>query len=148
CVEKAQAIPGVERAALASVLPLSGDSDTSFIIEGRPLSASPSDTPVTWYREVSASYFETMGIRLTRGRRFEAREANPSVIVNESFARTYYPGQDPIGRRIRFGPDDPWFTIIGIAADVKVRGAREASKIETYVPYWQQTEPGMNVVLK
>ncbi len=146
--EKAQAIPGVEGAALASVLPLSGDSDTSFIIEGRPLATSPSDTPVTWYREVSASYFETLGIPITRGRRFDAREASPSVIVNESFARTYYPGQDPIGRRIRFRPDDPWFTIIGIAGDVKVNGARAASKIETYVPYWQQTEPGMNVILK
>jgi len=146
--EKAQAIPGVQKAAMASVLPLSGDSDTSFIIEGRAVSSSPSDTPVTWYREVSASYFETMGIPIKRGRVFATREASPSVIVNETFGRTYYPGQDPLGRRIRFRPDDPWFTIIGIAGDVKVRGAREASKIETYIPYWQQTEPGMTVILK
>jgi len=69
--------------------------------------------------------------------------------VNEAFVRTYFPGQDPMGRRIRLGgPTDPWFTIVGVAADVKVRGAREASKVETYVPYWQMTEPGMNVILK
>ena len=146
--EKARAIPGVQSAALASVLPLSGDSDTSFMIEGRPVSSSQSETPVTWYREVSASYFETMGIPIKRGRGFETREASPSVIVNETFGRTYFPGQDPLGRRVRFRPDDPWFTIIGVAGDVKVGGAREASKVETYIPYWQQTEPGTTIILK
>jgi putative ABC transport system permease protein len=70
------------------------------------------------------------------------------VIVNETFTRTYFPGQDPMGRRLRFGPDTPAFTIIGIAGDVKVRGAREAPRVETYVPYWQFTEPGMYVILK
>jgi putative ABC transport system permease protein len=145
---RAQALPGVERVALASVLPLSGDSDSSFLIEGRPAPTSQSATPVTWYRLVSASYFETMGIPILRGRGFETREAAPSVVVNETFGRTYFPGQDPIGRRIRFGDDAPWATIIGIARDVKVRGAREAMRVETYIPYWQMTEPGMNVLLK
>jgi putative ABC transport system permease protein len=144
----ARAIPGVENAALASVLPLSGDNDTSFAIEGRPVSSIPSETPVTWYRQVSASYFDTMDIPIKRGRGFEAREAAPSVVVNETFARTYFPGQDALGRRVRFGREDPWFTIIGIAGDVKVRGARESSKVETYIPYWQQTEPGTAVILK
>ena len=130
------------------MLPLSGDSDTSFMIEGRPVSSSQSETPVTWYRLVSASYFETMGIPITRGRGFETREASPSVVVNETFGRTYFPGQDPFGRRVRFRPDDPWFTIVGVAADVKVGGAREASKVETYIPYWQLTEPGMTIILK
>ena len=147
--EKAQALPGVQKAAMASVLPLSGDSDTSFAIEGRPAARSQSETPVTWYRLVSASYFDTMGIPIKRGRSFETREATPSVVVNETFVRTYFPGQDPIGRRIRLGgPEDPWFTIVGLAADVKVRGAREGPRVETYVPYWQLTEPGMTVILK
>jgi putative ABC transport system permease protein len=145
---KAQALPGVERVALASVLPLSGDSDSSFLIEGRPAPTSQSETPVSWYRLVSASYFETMGIPILRGHRFEPREAAPSVVVNETFARTYFPGQDPIGRRIRFGDDAPWATVIGIARDVRVRGARESTRVESYIPYWQMTEPGMNVLLK
>jgi putative ABC transport system permease protein len=145
---KAQALPGVERVALASVLPLSGDSDTGFRIEGRAAPTSQSDTPVTWYRLVSASYFETMGIPIVRGRKFEPREAAPSVVVNETFERTYFPGQDAIGRRIRFGDDGTWATIVGIARDVKVRGARESTRVETYVPYWQLTEPGMNVLIK
>jgi putative ABC transport system permease protein len=135
---------------MASVLPLSGDSDTSFSIEGRPAPSSRSQTPVTWYRLVSANYFDTMGIALRRGRGFETREAAPSAIVNEAFTRTYFPGEDALGRRIRFGDgaDDPWFTIVGIAADVKVRGARESTRVETYLPYWQFTEPGMTVILQ
>ena len=146
--ERARALPGVEKAALVSVLPLGGDSDTSFAIEGRPLPASPSDTPVTWYRLVTASYFDTMGMRIVRGRGFEPRETAPSVVVNESMVRKYFPGEDPIGRRLRFGSDTPAFSIIGVVADARVRGAREAARIETFAPYWQFPEPGMNVVLK
>jgi putative ABC transport system permease protein len=147
--EKAKALPGVQKAAMASVLPLSGDSDTGFAIEGRPAPRTPSETPVTWYRLVSASYFDTMGIAILRGRGFETREAAPSAIVNETFVRTYLPAGDPLGRRIRLGgPNAPWLTIVGIAEDVKVRGARESSRVETYVPYWQMTEPGMIVILK
>ena len=146
--EKAAAIPGVKKAALASVLPLSGDSDTSFILEGRPAPSSASETPVTWYRLVSASYFDTMEMPIRRGRAFTSREALPSVVVNESMARKFYPGEEAIGRRIRFSNDGPWFTIIGIAADARVRGAREEARIETFVPYWQLTEPGMIVLLK
>jgi putative ABC transport system permease protein len=148
-LERASALPGVRQAALASVLPLSGDSDTSFAIEGRP-PASPAQTPATWYRLVSAGYFDAMGLRLVRGRPIAEREAAASVVVNETFGRTYFPGEDPLNRRIRFGsrPDDPWFTIVGIAGDVRVRGARETARVETFVPYWQLTEPGMNVILK
>ena len=149
-LEKASAIPGVEAAALSSVLPLSGDSDTSFFLEGHPVPRAQSDTPTTWYRLVSAGYFDAMGIALRRGRVFASREAAPSVVVNETFARTYFPGGDPIGRRLRFSRDgdDPWFTIVGVVADVKTRGARETPRVETYIPYWQQTEPGMNVILR
>ena len=146
--EKASALPGVQKAALASVLPLSGDSDTNFSLEGRPQPRTPSETPVTWYRLVSASYFDTMEMKIRRGRAFEPREAMPAVVVNESMVTKFYPGEEPLGRRIRFGEDGPWFTIVGVVADAKVRGAREAAKIETFVPYWQLTEPGMNILLK
>ena len=147
-LEKASALPGVRTAALASVLPLSGDSDMSFAIEGRPAPALPSETPVTWYRDVSASYFEAMGMKVKAGRAFTAREVAPSVVVNETMARKYFPGENAIGKRVRFGPKEPWFTIIGIVADAKVRGAREAPRVETFIPYWQFPERGMNIILK
>ena len=145
--ERAKALPGVEKAALVSVLPLGGDSDMSFEIEGRPLPRSPSETPVTWYRLVTASYFDTVGMQIRRGRGFESREAAPSIIVNESMAKKFFPGEDALGRRLRFG-DSPWFTIVGIVGDARIRGAREAVRIETFIPYWQFPEPGMNILLK
>jgi putative ABC transport system permease protein len=149
-LEKAAAIPGVEKAALASVLPLSGDNDVGFRIEGRPDPRSQSETPVTWYRQVSAGYFDTMGMTLLRGKAFVDREAAPSVVVNETFVRTYFRDEEALGRRMRFGSsaDAPWFTIIGIVRDAKIRGARESTRVETFVPYWQLTEPGMYIVLK
>jgi predicted permease len=149
-LEKAAAIPGVRTAALASVLPLAGDSDMNFIIEGRPMPKSPSEAPVTWYRLISAAYFDAMGMTLARGRVFAASEAAPSVIVNETMVRKFFPSEDPLGRRVRFSADAdaPWFTIVGIAADAKVRGARGETRVETFIPYWQFVEPGMNVILK
>ena len=147
-LEKTAALPGVDKAALASVLPLSGDSDMNFGIEGRAAPRSQSDTPVTWYRLVSASYFDTMGIPIVRGRGFEAREAAPAVVVNEAFVRAYFPREEALGRQLRFSASRPPFTIVGITADMKVRGAREAPRVESFVPYWQFTERGMNIVLK
>ena len=142
------ALPGVKQAALASVLPLSGDSDTDFLIEGRP-AAAPGAAFITWYRVVSANYFATMEIPLKRGRLFADREAEPTLVVNESMARRFWPNEDAIGRRIRFGDDKaPWMTIVGIVADVQVRGARGTTVVETYMPYWHNPEAGTNVILK
>ncbi|HET7698782.1 MAG TPA: ABC transporter permease [Vicinamibacterales bacterium] len=142
------ALPGVTHAALSSVIPLGGDSDTSFLIEGRPAPTRSADALVTWYRVVSANYFAAMEIPLRRGRLFADREPEPTVVVNETMAKQHWPGEDPIGRRIRLADDGPWFTIVGIVADVQVRGARGANVVETYVGYWHTPEAGTNVVLK
>ena len=75
-LERARALPGVRRAALASVLPLGGDSDMSIAIEGRPAPSSRSQMPVAWYRLVSAEYFETIGTRITIGRSFADRPSD------------------------------------------------------------------------
>jgi predicted permease len=151
-LDRASALPGVEMAAATSVLPLApGDSDMSFAIEGQAAAASPADEPVTWYRLVSANYFEAMGIPIRRGRAFAPGEAAPVVVVNESLARRYWPGQDAIGRRMRFGDDAaPWFTVVGVAADVRQQGPRLEPRLQTFLPYWQLPElaGGMNLVLR
>ena len=123
-LEKAAALPGVQKAALASVLPLSGDSDTSFSIEGRPAPATQSETPITWYRQVSAGYFDAMGMTIRRGRAFAAGEPAPSVVVNETFVRTFFPREEPLGRRVRFSeaPADP------VVHDHRRRGRREGPR--------------------
>jgi putative ABC transport system permease protein len=147
-VAKTAALPGVTQAALSSVIPLSGDSDQDFTIEGRPEPARSVDAVTTWYRVVTENYFSALQIPLKRGRLFADHEADPVVVINETMARRHWPGGDALGRRIRFGPKEPWATIVGIVGDVKVRGPREAAQVETYIPYWQQPEAGINVVLK
>jgi putative ABC transport system permease protein len=148
-LERAQAVPGVRTAAIASVIPLTGgDSDMDFQIEGAAPPRTPDESPVTWYRVVSAGYFDAMGIRLVRGRGLNPRDPAPEVVVNETIAKNYWPGQEPTGRRVRFRPDGPWFTIAGVAADVKYQGARGESRNQMFIPYWHFSEGAVSVVLK
>jgi putative ABC transport system permease protein len=146
-LERAAALPGVTHAALSSVVPLGGDSDMDFLIEGRPIPRTNADALIVWYRVVSANYFKAMEIPLRRGRLFGAREMTPLVVINETTAKRHWPNEDPIGRRIKFG-DSPWFTIAGIVGDVHVRGPRESNRAEVYIPYWLMPEAGVNLVLK
>ena len=149
-LERAAAIPGLKSAALASVLPLGGDSDMTVFIEGQPIPRTSSEAQAIWYRLVSADYLRTMEISVVNGRMFAQGEKAAVLVVNETAAKRYWPGQNPIGKRVRFDMDEkaPWFTVIGVAEDVKMRGARGEPRAESYIPYWQQPEPGMNVVLK
>jgi putative ABC transport system permease protein len=145
---RAAGLPGVTHAALSSMIPLGGDSDTNFQIEGRPPATRSADALVVWYRQVSANYFAAMEIPLRRGRLFDEREPAPSIVINETMAKKHWPTEEPLGRRIRFDEDGPWFTIVGVVADVQVRGARGTNVVEAYVPYWHLGEPGVNIVLK
>lgn len=119
------ALPGVESAALATALPYAGyGGDSTFTIEGGPASR-PGAEPSGQLQAVSADYFRNLRIRLQNGRPFDERdgEGAPRVaIVSEHLARRYFTGQDPIGRRLRIGPadsDNPWFTIVGVVADIR-----------------------------
>jgi predicted permease len=91
-----------------------------------------------------------MSISVVSGRGLVPREAAPVVVVNETGARRFWPDENAIGKRVRFGDGDdaPWFTVVGIAEDVRMRGARGAARTEMYLPYWQLPEPGINIVLK
>jgi putative ABC transport system permease protein len=116
-------IPGVSRAAFTSELPLSGDAD----VYGAMVEKDNGRTVVhaAFRYGVSAGYFETMGIPLRRGRLFDEHDvagaAVRPIVINESFARDEFPGQDPIGKHIRMGgPNDrPWDVIVGVVGDVK-----------------------------
>ena len=138
-LERVRNIPGVQSAAFTAYLPLSGvDNSRSFDIEGRP--AKPvgvSDS--TKYRPAGAGYFETMGIRVQRGRGFEARDNEDSplvVAVNEAMARRFWDAQDPVGQRVRFDNGD-WRTVIGVVSDVHFEGLGDKPAPEMYVPYGQ-----------
>jgi putative ABC transport system permease protein len=116
-------VPGVEAAALTTLLPLSGDSDV-YGLQLESTGADPSaDDGAAFRYAVSPGYFDAMRIPLRRGRLLSARDhANaPFVaVISESFAAQRFEGIDPIGQRMHIGPANrPWFTVVGVVADVK-----------------------------
>lgn len=148
-LERVRGLAGVESAAIARDVPLSGsgsaDPSLNFIIEHRPALAS-ADQPRAKFRAVSAGYFATMGISLRRGRAFSASDTEraPAVaIINDTLARQYFPNEDPLGKRIQHGFDgSPWYTIVGIIGNVKHAGLDAPTFAEMYYPY-QQVPPAL-----
>ncbi|MEJ2502334.1 MAG: ABC transporter permease, partial [Gemmatimonadota bacterium] len=136
------AIPGVERVAFTSTVPLTGfDTDLSFAIEGEPV-PGPGVPQAAWIRRVTPTYFETMGIDIVSGRAFSTvddPDATPVVIINEAFARRYFSGRNPVGERITFGGsgDPTWREVVGVARDIRNFGIREDSRVAAYAPYHQ-----------
>jgi len=149
-LDRVRALPGVRAAGFTSALPLTWDGGTGgFIPEG---AASRRD--VTWDandRVVSPGYFEAMRIPLRRGRLFQradGRDAPPVVVINETMARKFWPGQDPLGERMKFmGADEddktPWRTIVGIVGDVRQMRLNETPRQEMYFPFWQAKDNWM-----
>lgn len=140
--DRLAAIPGVQRVAFTSTVPLTGfDADADFNVEGQPI-PEPGVPQAAWIRRVTPGYFATMGIRLVQGRGFtpdDDENAGRVLIINESFARRYFTNTNPVGQRINFGdPADPtWRTIVGVARDVRNFGIREDSRVAAYAPYAQ-----------
>jgi putative ABC transport system permease protein len=146
-----KALPGVE--AAASTTPLLGGWQTSFLVEGKP--APPlGQVPSTDISRVSPDYFRAMGVRLLRGRTFTEQDhadAPRVCIVDETFARTYWPDEDPIGRKIRLGglqSQQPWMEVVGVVAHVKNYGVDQESRVETYLPYPQSPVNAFTLVVR
>jgi len=136
-LERAQSLPGVRSVALVSTLPLSLDySYSSIYVEGQSITPS-TNLPVAIPNEISPNYFRTMEIPL-RGRDFsdhDDKEQSRVAIVNETFARRFFPGRDAIGGRFNHGgPDKPYWEIIGVAADGKYNSLGENAKPAFYRP--------------
>jgi len=152
-VQRVKAYPGVESAAVVNYLPLGGaNSSDSYLVEGEP-EPQPGQEYDGRYRVASPDYFRTMGISIIRGRGFtdqDKADAAPVVIVNETLARQHWPGQDPIGKRIRFyGPLDraPWMEVVGVIADVKHDLTIPVTP-EYYLPHAQDPWNAMVLVAK
>jgi len=144
-LERVRQLPGVDAAGGATGLPLtrtgwSGTTsvDTQSVPDGAKY-------PEADQRPVFPGYFETLGIGLVRGRYFDERDnetAAPVAIIDETMANTYWPNQDPIGRRIRQGGTQspaPWRTIVGVVRHVRYRTIESPSRVEFYWPYAQNT---------
>jgi putative ABC transport system permease protein len=137
------ALPGVQAAGFSTILPLAGtNSDSSFAIEGRP-SDKNNPNPDEERREVSPNYFRALGTPLIRGRFFtdaDNADAPLVVIVNQAFAKKFWPNEDALGKRIVMGSmsaDPKWITIVGIIGDMRHFGLDVDPKPEMYVPFAQ-----------
>jgi putative ABC transport system permease protein len=150
-LERVRALPGAQSAAAASSLPLAGfNTDTSFVIEGRP-APQPDQQPVAWYSSVSPDYFRTMGMRLVAGREFTERDNETAprvVIISETTARRHFPNEDPVGKRIGNGRPDGWREIVGVTADVKHFGLNQDARASMFFPHRQQPARRMYVVAR
>ncbi len=135
-VERLDGLPEVRSATIAARVPVGISIQTrEFLPEGQP---TPADgrIPSYDYTRTDDAYFETMGVAIVRGRGFtRADRTGPDVaIVSETAARRFWPGEDPIGKRLRRGEDGPWTTVVGVAADTKVRTLGEAPRPYVYLP--------------
>ncbi len=137
-LERVRALPGVESAATGSgvLLPMLANSGT-FSIEGKPL--PPEEQRIEYPVEVvSPGYFETLGYSVASGRSFTAQDTSDGprvVVINETLARIGWPGQDPIGRRLRPGDESsraPWLTVVGVVRDVRRGDLRGSVRPEVY----------------
>ena len=136
---KASSLPGAKSAAITSDLPLRGFEMVSFGVEGRPASEGLAAICQTW---VMGNYFQTFGIPLIRGRWFGPEDRVDSLqvaVVSAYTARTFWPRENPIGKRIRWG-GGPWDTVVGVVGDVSERELDQPLLPHVYRPYNQAVD--------
>jgi putative ABC transport system permease protein len=149
---RVQRLPGVERTSAVVTLPFTGGSIISFLVEGRP-EPPPNTVQDAEYRVVTPGYFDTMSIPLVRGNAFtdEHTSNSPAVaIINETMARRYFAGEDPIGKRINLGDPQksPWRTIIGVVRDIRQQGLDKEPYPQMYSPYAQFPTRAMTLIVR
>ena len=137
-----QSDAGIESIGAATDLPTEMSWDHTFSIEEHPLPAS-AKLPNCAHSLLLGNYFEALGVHLIAGRFFtpaEAQGKSKVVIISAGLAKHYFPGENPLGKRIKWGTDQsgsPWLTIVGVVNDVKQGALDEATMPHTYAPYLQ-----------
>jgi len=148
------ALPGVRAAALTYSLPIGGSNWNSVFVAADKPAPPRAELPNSAYIPVSANYFETIGIRLTKGRLFNGADTADSarvVVINETLARRMWPGEDPLGKRLKQGwpeEDAPWREVVGVVNDVKLNGVERETPLETYVPITQEPARSFSLVAR
>jgi putative ABC transport system permease protein len=141
-LEQVRVLPGVRSAAFVSDLPFTAEGNTNgFRIEGKP---ERPGGPVqdALYRLATNDYLKTLGVRLLAGRlpgEHDGQHTPPVVVINETFARTFFEGESAVGKRMNYG-QPPWRTIIGVIADVRERGITPTPKPAMYIPLAQDLD--------
>ena len=144
-IRRAEAIPGVVSAGAVEGF-LRTDPEDSVQIEGHP-----TQHPGPCEDLIAGHFFETAGVPLRSGRVFSNRDgrgAPPVAVVNETMARAYWPGEDPIGKRFRFLESMPWITVVGVTGDMRRQGIDQAAAPQVFLPHRQGSEDMMDVIVR
>src|SRR4051794_6475218 len=144
-------MPGVTAAAVATTLPMTGsDIGMGFSPEGRPV--DPAVRTSAAFFGVSPDYFSTLGIRIVRGRGFTERDderSAPVMVINETMAAKYWPGEDPVGKRLKIGYNQTGpREIVGVVADVKQKALTDTATAQMYTPFVQAPWPFLTAVAR
>ena len=138
-VSAVKSLPGVESASVSRGLPINGWAGQFFTTLDDP-NPPAGQVPAANYVVIGPDYFRTMEIPLRRGRSFndhDTQSGEKVVIVNEELARSYWPGQNPLGKQLQIGGQGPWRTVVGVAGDVLSQGPDGGFNPEMYIPYQQ-----------
>jgi putative ABC transport system permease protein len=141
-LDRAGNIPGVKEVGLTSDLPLNGCGTIAIQIEGGRNAGGETPQAICQTWQVG-NYFQTLGIPLLKGRSFtheDRIDAQPVAIVSETAGRQFWPGQDPIGKRIRWGVYAPWQTVVGLVGDVNDEPLGQPVQLHVYRPYLQMAD--------
>jgi putative ABC transport system permease protein len=150
--EQISAIPGISAETLVNRLPISGgEGNGDITIEGRP--SGDGELGTSTFRRIMPNYFSVMGIPLIRGRvldDFDDGSRGRVVIINDSFARHFWPNQDSLGHRIKIGPRDAatWLTIVGVVGDVRQVGLDTEPPFSIYEPLMLVATSRFNVAAR
>ncbi|HEU0138073.1 MAG TPA: ABC transporter permease [Bryobacteraceae bacterium] len=153
-IARAAALPGVREAGAVSAVPLTQEyTGTRFMLEGRSVPTTQR-VPEADYSVVTPGYFKAMEIPLRRGRMFtdsDGKSTPPVAVINEAFARRFFPGEDPVGRRLRRGgrdSDRPWITIVGVAGNIRHLSLDTPPVPELFFPHAQAAWPQLHLVIR
>jgi predicted permease len=148
-LERVKALPGVESAAFARATPLGYGSYSESPIDVDGYQPPPEEQPAVEYNEVGEDYFVTMGIPLLSGREFTRADDQKGAlvaVVNETMAKRYWRGKDPIGERVQV--KGRWMRVVGVAKDSKYQSVRETPKPFFYVPWRQNASVGSGMYIR
>jgi putative ABC transport system permease protein len=150
-LDRLRSEPGVADVGAAQGTPFSGwNVGTGYEVDGEQAARS-GEAPVTHVQSVTPEYFRVLHIPLIRGRQLAATDDDRAphiAVVNEAFTRLHFTGTDPIGRRFRFGRDDPWTTIVGVVGDFRHYALTEPMRPAVYLPFAADPPQQMTVAVR
>ncbi|HYR88838.1 MAG TPA: ABC transporter permease [Terriglobia bacterium] len=161
-LERLGTLPGIDKLTIASQPPAGGALGRTLKLQDRNVADAGDRLPTVFRVAVVPGYFQALDLKVTQGRDFTAADGNPGnevVIVNEPFVRKYFPGEDPVGKRIRLGqdfvrftddPNLPWLTVVGVSPPVFQTGQQNDLTVQptVYVPFRQEPTIAFTVLAR